>query len=486
MATELKMPKMGIDMVDGTIARWLKSEGDAVKAEEAIAEIETDKSTVELVAPEDGVLIKVVAAEDELVPVGAVLAYIGQAGESVGGTDAAPSAAVADVTPVETVPAPVEAVTSNEIKATPVAQRFAKEEGINLANVSGTGAGGKITKEDVEKVMVELANAEPAPPGGVKASPAARRIARKKGYNMANVTGTGPDGRIVVRDVMAYQPKATPAPVVAAPQPTPVAVPTAPVAPVAPVAPAVPAAPAPRVVGIGASEEVPLSRMRKRITQVLTASKAPVPHFYVTMDIDMDAAIALRKQMNATLADEGLKISFNDLIVKATALTLKKFPNINTSFAGDKIIRHGDINVGVAVSTDNGLITIATRNTDKLSLTELSQVTRTRAGRARAGKIKPDDIGGTTFTVSNLGMYGVESFVAIITPPEAGILAVGGIQQVPVVKACPDGGRNSQIVIGNRMKVTISADHRVTDGAEGAQFMVELKRLLENPMRLML
>lgn len=477
MATELKMPKMGIDMVDGTISRWLKSEGDAVQADEPIAEIETDKSTVELVSPEDGFLIKVVAAEDELVAVGAVVAYIGQAGESVdeASTSSATNAAAPEAAPApaESTPTPAAPVVSNEVKATPVAQRFAKEEGIDLASVVGTGASGRITKEDVEKAVVKLANAEPVPPGGVKASPAARRIAREKAYQIADITGTGPDGRIVVRDVMAYQPKAAPAPVVAAPQPAPVAAPTTPAAP-APVS-----APAPRVVGIGASTEIPLSRMRKRITQVLTASKAPVPHFYVTMDIDMEAAIALRKQMNATLAAEGLKISFNDLIVKATALTLKKYPNINASFAGDKIIQHGDINVGVAVSTDNGLITVATRNTDKLSLSELSQVTRARAGRARAGKIKPDDIGGTTFTVSNLGMYGVESFVAIITPPEAAILAVGGIQQVPVVKA-------GQIVIGHRMKATISADHRVTDGAEGAEFMVELKRLLENPMRLML
>ncbi len=478
MAIELKMPKMGIDMVDGTISRWLKSEGDPVQADEPIAEIETDKSTVELVSPEKGFLIKVVAAEDELVPVGDVVAYIGQAGESVGETSA-PNATIPqtasvpeDTTPVSTTPAVSSA--SNEIKATPVAQRFAKEEGINLANVVGTGSNGRITKEDVEKVLVQLSNTEPVPPGGVKASPAARRIAREKAYQISDITGTGPDGRIVVRDVLAYEPKAAPVAVTPMAEPAPV-VSSAPVQ--ATSAPR--ATPAPNVVGIGASTEVPLSRMRKRITQVLTASKDPVPHFYVTMDIDMDAAIALRKQMNETLASEGLKISFNDLIVKAIALTLKKYPNVNASFAGDKIIQHGDVNVGVAVSTDNGLITVATRNTDKLSLSELSQVTRARAGRARAGKIKPDDIGGTTFTVSNLGMYGVDSFVAIITPPEAAILAVGGIQQLPVVK---DG----QIVIGNRMKATISADHRVTDGAEGAEFMVEFKRLLENPMRLML
>ncbi|MBA3531866.1 MAG: 2-oxo acid dehydrogenase subunit E2, partial [Ardenticatenales bacterium] len=180
-----------------------------------------------------------------------------------------------------------------------------------------------------------------------------------------------------------------------------------------------------------------------------------------------------------TLTEEGIKISVNDLVVKATALALKKFPNINASFGGDKIIRHGDVNVGIAVSTPTGLMTIATRNTDRMALSELSRVTRERAGRAREGKVQADDIGATTFTVSNLGMYGVDSFIAVITPPEAAILAVGGTREEPVVK-------EGQIVVGQRMKATISADHRVTDGAEAAEFMVEFKRLLENPMRLML
>lgn len=480
MATEVKMPKMGIDMVDGAIARWLKKEGDAVKAEEPIAEIETDKSTVEMGAPVDGVLLKIVVPEDQIVPVGSVVAYIGQAGEAVpsgNGTAAAPSApapapagessenqkppeqpAASRPTP-QAAPAPA---ANAEAKASPVARRLAEEEGIDLSKVTGTGPGGRITKEDVEKVLVQMADAEPTPPGGVRASPAARRIAREKGYDLAVIPGSGPGGRVVVRDVEEYQPTAAP---VAAPTPA--------------EAPAAAAAPAPTVAGIGASEEVPLTRMRKRITQVLTASKAPVPHFYVTMDIDMEAASALRQQMNGALAAEGIKISFNDLVVKATALALKKFPNLNASFAGDKIVRHGDVNIGVAVSTPAGLMTVALRQTDKLALSELSELTRARAGRAREGKVHPDDIGGTTFTVSNLGMYGVDSFVAIITPPEAAILAVGGIRQEPVVK-------EGQIVIGTRMKVTISADHRVTDGAEAAEFMVELKRLLENPMRLML
>jgi pyruvate dehydrogenase E2 component (dihydrolipoamide acetyltransferase) len=500
MATEVKMPKLGIDMVEGSISKWLKQEGDSVKAEEAIAEVETDKSTVEMPAPEDGVLLKIAVGEGDLVPVGAVVAYIGKAGEAVpsgGGTSASNGQAGSEAqraeAPIDTAQAgpknttfpnvevpkqdtSVPAATSashtdadGDVKASPVAKRLAEQEGIDLHKVKGTGPGGRVTKEDVEQALVALMNAEPAPPDGVKASPMARRVAREKGYTISQIKGSGPDGRIVVQDVLDFTPaKAEPAVTESGTQKAETATAT----------PANPTEASP-VAGIGASEEVPLSRMRKRISQVLTASKAPVPHFYVTMDIDMEAASKLREQMNASLSAEGIKISFNDLVVKATALALRKFSNINASFAGDKIIKHGDVNVGIAVSTPNGLLTIATRQTDKVSLSELSSLTRARAGRAREGKVQPDDLGGTTFTVSNLGMYGVDSFVAIITPPEAGILAIGGIRQEPVVK---DG----QIVIGSRMKVTLSADHRVTDGAEGAEFVVEIKRLLENPMRLML
>lgn len=495
MATEVKMPKLGIDMVEGAISKWLKQAGDSVKAEEPIAEVETDKSTVEMSAPEDGVLLKLVVGEGDLVPVGAVVAYIGAAGEAVpegdAGAKAAPTEPERAAAPIESAQAgpqgaafpnvevpkqdtsvpsatPPTSATNSDVKASPVAKRLAEQEGIDLHKVQGTGPGGRITKEDVEQALVTLMNAEPTPPDGVRASPMARRVAKEKGFTISAIKGSGPEGRIVVQDVLDFTPSAKEA---AAPAPTQAAAPAA--------ESAAPAAAAVTVNGIGQAEEVPLTRMRKRITQVLTASKAPVPHFYVTMDVDMEAASALREQMNATLASEGIKISFNDLVVKATALALRKFPNLNASFAGDKIIRHGDVNVGIAVSTPNGLLTIATRQTDKASLSELSQTTRQRAGRARDGKVQPDDLGGTTFTVSNLGMYGVDSFVAIITPPEAGIVAVGGIRQEPVVK---DG----QIVVGSRMRLTLSADHRVTDGAEGAEFMVELKRLLENPMRMML
>ncbi|HEX8681303.1 MAG TPA: dihydrolipoamide acetyltransferase family protein [Ardenticatenaceae bacterium] len=472
MATEVKMPKLGIDMIEGSIARWLKNEGDSVKKEEPIAEVETDKSTVEMTAPADGVLVRIAVQPEELVPVGAVLAYIGEQGESLPDVEEqAPPAASANGER-EAEPATGEAgetLTTEDSQqaaeggnAKPSAAQKVEAAPTPQAAPSGTETG------------AAPAAATPAS-GEVRASPVARRLAQERGFNLTDIKGTGPGGRIVARDVEGFQ--------TSAPAAAPAQAPAQPAAPeAAPARAATPtpaASTAPQVSGIGAAEEIPLSRMRRRISEVMTASKGPVPHFYVTMEVDMEAAMELRQQMNKTLQEEGVKISVNDLVVKAAALALKKFPNINSSFAGDKIVRHGDINVGIAVSTENGLLTIVTRNTDRMALSELSQVTRERADRARAGKLHPDDFGGSTFTVSNLGMYGVESFVAVITPPEAAILAIGGIKQEPVVK-------EGQVVIGQRMHATISADHRVTDGVEAAEYMVEFKRLLENPMRLML
>lgn len=440
MATEVKMPKLGIDMVDGLISRWLKEEGDTVEANEAIAEVETDKSTVEMEAPAAGVLLKIVVPPDELVDVGAVIAYIGEEGEAVGDGDRSADDSAAAAPSVEE---------AGDAEAAP-------------ADDSATEKQRPAPPDSDESKARAAPSGEPTPPGGVKASPVARRIAADNDIDLSRVEGSGPGGRIVIRDVeQIVEAGGLPAEEKSAPQAAPVA-----------------AVAAPAVHPQGESSEVPLSRMRKRITEVLTASKAPVPHFYVTVDVDMGKAMTLRQQMNESLAEEGIKISFNDLVVKATALALTRFPNINSSFAGDKIVMHGDINVGIAVSTEAGLLTIATRQTDKMSLSELSQVTRERADRAREGKMKADDMGDTTFTVSNLGMFGVDSFVAIITPPEAGILAVGGIRQEPVVAA-------SEIVVGSRMRITISADHRVTDGVEAAEFVNEVKRLLENPLRMM-
>lgn len=477
MATEVKMPKLGIDMVEGSIARWLKNEGDSVKKEEPIAEVETDKSTVEMTSPADGILLKIAVPPEEIVPVGAVLAYVGSQGEGV--PDSNGGGASTAATPAESAPA---AARNGDSGAAPTTGEAGESVSANESQQASEGEAPTPSPE----AKAEAAPTPQAAPSGapttqtssasaaeIKASPVARRLAGEKGLDLTSIQGTGPGGRIVARDVESFQPSAP----AAAPAQAP-AQPAAPAAPSRVVAPA-PSGYAPQVTGIGVAEEVPLTRMRRRITEVLIASKAPVPHFYVSMDVDMEAAMVLRQQMNKSLEAESIRISFNDLVVKAAALALKKFPNLNASFAGDKIVRHGDINIGVAVSTEAGLLTVATRTTDKLALSELSQLTRDRANRAREGKVQADDLGGTTFTVSNLGMYGVSSFIAIIAPPEAAILAVGGIRQEPVVK---DG----EIVIGHRMECTISADHRVTDGAEAAEYMVEFKRLLENPMRLML
>lgn len=484
MATEITMPKLGFDMEEGAISSWLKGVGDTVKKGEAIAEVETDKATVEMESPADGALIEILVEPGDRVPVGTVVGRIGEPGEApaeaappparaAAPEEAPPSAPApadeAQVTPAEAERAPEPAPEAppeeaERVRASPVARRLAEERGVDLTQIKGTGPGGRITREDVESHLTAARAGAPKPPGGVSASPAARRIAEERGIDLVQVEGTGPGGRIVVADVERFQPAAAPPPA-----PT----------------PAAPAAPAPRplptvpVQPVGAAEEVELTRMRRRIAEVMTASKAPVPHFYVTIAIDMDQALAEREKMNAALADEGIKLSVNDLIVKAAALALRKYPNINASFAGDKIIHHGEINVGIAVALEAGLITVVIRNADQKTLSQISQETRAKAGRAREGRLQPDDIGGNTFTISNLGMYGVEDFIAIITPPEAAILAVGAAQKQPVV-------RDDQIVIGQIMRATISADHRVTDGAEAAEFMVEFKRLLENPLRLTL
>lgn len=467
MATEITMPKLGFDMEEGAISNWLKAVGEAVKKGEPIAEVETDKATVEMKSPADGALIEILVQPGEHVPVGTVVGRIGEPGEAPAEAPPPPArtAAPAPADEAQVTLAEAERIPEAErVRASPVARRLAEERGIDLSQIKGTGPGGRITREDIEAYLAAAEIREPEPPAGVKASPAARRLAEERGIDLRQVKGSGPSGRIVVADVERFVPAVAPAP---APGVVPAAAPASRPVPPVPVQP------------VGAAEEVELTRMRRRIAELMTASKAPVPHFYVTMAVDMDRALEERERMNSALADEGVKLSVNDLIVKAAALALRKFPNLNASFAGNKVIRHGDINVGIAVALEGGLITVVVRNADQKTLSQISQETRARAGRAREGKLHPDDIGGGTFTISNLGMYGVEDFIAVITPPEAAILTVGAAQKQPVV-------RDDQIVIGHVMRATISADHRVTDGAEAAEFMVEFKRLLENPLRLML
>jgi pyruvate dehydrogenase E2 component (dihydrolipoamide acetyltransferase) len=298
--------------------------------------------------------------------------------------------------------------------------------------------------------------------GRIKASPLARNIAREKGIDLAQVQGTGPDGRIVRADVESFTP-------------------AAPATPAASAAPAAGVRPTWGRLPEGDDVEIiDITKMRRAIADSTITSKSQVPHFYVTVDIDVEALLALRTQLNAGLEAEGVKISVNDLVVKAAALTLKKFPNLNTHFYGDRLVRHKRINIGIAVALpNNGLLNVVSPDADRTALSAMAKHHKEMFDRAREGKVRPEDLRGATFTVSNLGPYDVEQFAAIISPPEAGILAVSSARRVPIVK--PDG----TIGVGNRMKVTISVDHRVSDGAEGAQFMQYFRSLIENPMKLL-
>lgn len=422
MAEFIVMPKLGFDMREGVLVRWLKEIGDTVNKGDIVAEIESDKATLELEAQVGGVLLKQMGAAGDVIPVGANLGIVGASGEDVASLNGG-------------APAKKEAPAPESTSAQPVATSAA------APTVSAA-------------VSTEF-------PSGVKATPVARRLAREQQVDLTQVTPTGPDGRIRKGDVEQFlQVK----PAVAAP-----------VAAATPTAPT----PTPTPVIAGADDtEVPATRLRQAIARRMTESKTSVPHFYVTSEINMEAALSLRKQINAMLPDEE-KVTVNDLIVKAVALALRDYPNLNASFAGDRFIRHNHINVGVAVAVEGGLLTVVSKDTDKTAVSQIAAANKAMIARARSGKISPNDVEGATFTVSNLGAFDVENFIAIINPPDAAILAVGSARQVPIVK---DG----QLAIGTMMKVTISADHRVTDGAEAAQYLQKLKALLENPMRLLL
>ncbi len=468
MATEITMPQMGFDMTEGVIANWLKAEGDAVQKGEAIAEIETDKTTIQIEAFGSGVLSKILAPVGAKVPVGQTIGLIGEPGEAVSAPAAAapatPTAAPAAPVTAPATPAPV---SSGPVNASPIARRMAEQLGVDLAQVKGSGAGGQIMKEDVEAFAAGKPQAPAATEGGrIIATPAAKKLAQDKQVDLRQVKGSGPEGRIVMADVNTHAATVPQQPAPAAPAPQPPAAPQA-----APVA----AAPT----AIAGDTRKPLTRIRQTIAQRMTASKTTVPHFYITVAVEMDAALKLREQINEALKPENIKVSVNDLIVRATAVALKRFPNLNSSFAGDAIVQHEQVHIGVAVALPSGLVTVTVRDADVKTLRQIAVEMSGLAARARDGKAQLGDMGGQTFTISNLGMYGVESFVAIVNPPDAGILAVGSSTPTPVV-------RDGQVTVRNIMHLTLSGDHRVTDGAEGAQFVNEIKRILENPWGLVL
>lgn len=443
MAEAITMPKLGMDMTEGTFINWLKKVGDTIQAGEVIAEIETDKTTVEVESTVGGTITSLNVQPGDMVKVGAVIGYVGQPGEQPnGGKAPAPLAesrpqAAPELAPAQApVPAPTPAVA--HAKPQPVA-------------VPAEGNGNL--------------------PGGVRASPLARNIAAQRGVDLRAVKGSGPGGRITKEDVEAYL-TAAPAPAV------PAGVEVAPAA----MEIAIPATPFYGELPTGSDVEIiDTSNLRKRIGKRMTESKQHVPHFYVTVEMDVQALLDLRQELNAYVADESQKITVNDLVVKAVALTLRQFPNLNSHFYGDKIARHKRINIGMAVALpQGGLINVVCKDADKVALGAMAAHNREMIARARDGKIKPDDVSDSTFTVSNLGVYDVDQFAAVINPPEAGIVAVGTASKVPVVK--PDG----TLGVGMRMKATLSADHRVSDGAEGAMFLKALKDLIEHPMRLVI
>ena len=427
MITRVVLAKLSPTMEEGTIVKWSKQEGDAIKVGDVLAEIETDKANMEMEALGAGVLRKVLVPAGGKAPIGTLIGVIADASEDIAPLVAeAAKAASAPVAPPAT-PAPAKA---------PAAP----------APVS-------LTPAPATRPAPAPAPAPAAPAGRLKSSPLARAIAAQKNVPLSAVAGSGPGGRIVKRDVEGYV--ASPAPAGSAP------------------ASVRPAAPVPTV---AAGTAIPLSSMRRTIAKRLSESAFTAPHFYVTVEIDMDAAVSLREQL---LRAEEVKVSFNDLVVKACAKGLKHFPTVNASWTGEAIQTHAEVHVGVAVSIPDGLITPVVRNADRKHVVDIAAEIKDLAARARDRKLKPEEFMGSTFTISNLGMFDVTEFTAIINPPESCILAVGAVRKQPVVK-------NDQLTVGHRMKLTLSSDHRVVDGALAAQFLAEVRRLLENPVSLLL
>jgi pyruvate dehydrogenase E2 component (dihydrolipoamide acetyltransferase) len=465
MITKVVLAKLSPTMEEGTIVKWNKKEGDAVKQGDVLAEIETDKANMEMEALGSGVLRKVLVPAGGKAPVGALIGVIADANEDIEKTLAGASPAAAPAARPAEAPKPAE---------TPKAETPKPAEAPKAAEAPAAAAPQPAAPAPKPTAVPAPApqprpEAVPAPAAGdarVKASPLARSMAAQRNIPLEAISGSGPGGRIIKRDIESWvgSAPAASAPAPAGPRSAPPAGGGA--------APAARRPPAPTV---KPGEEIPLSNMRKTIARRLSESKVGAPHFYVTVEIDMNGAAALREQ---ALAAEEVKISYNDLVVKACAKALTRFPTVNASWNEDRITTHPEVHVGVAVAMPDGLIVPVVRNADRKSIGEIAREVKELAGRARERKLKPEEFTGGTFTISNLGMYDVTEFTAIINPPESAILAVGSVKQVPVVE---DGA----LAVGHRMRVTMSSDHRVIDGALAAQFLAEVKRLLESPISLL-
>ena len=418
MAEIVKMPKLSDTMTEGVVAEWHKKVGDAVKEGELLAEIETDKATMEFESFQEGVLLYIGVEKGKAAPVDSILAILGKKGE--------------DIQPL---------LDQEKAGATAPKKEEApqKEEPVKKEAAPAPAPAPVAAKPAPAPAAVGVHNDN----GRLKVSPLAKKLAAEKGISINHLQGTGEGGRVVKRDIDHYHP-------------APSAASYAPV----------------QATGEPYSEES-VSQMRKIIAQRLAESKFSAPHFYLTIEIDMDNAIKARKAVNDAIAPQ--KISFNDMVIKAVSIALKKHPKVNSSWLGDKIRYNNHVNIGVAVAVEEGLLVPVVRNADLKPMAQISEEVRSFADRAKNKKLQPEDWAGNTFTISNLGMFGIEEFTAIINPPDACILAVGGIIEQPVVK-------NGQVVPGNRMKVTLSCDHRVVDGAVGSAFLQTFKNFLENPI----
>ncbi len=412
MAEVVRMPKMSDTMTEGVLAKWHKKVGDKVKSGDLVAEVETDKATMDFESFQEGTILYIGVEEGKAVPVDTIIAILGKEGEDY-----------------KSLLTEAPAASSTETK---------KEEAVAASAAAATPA----------VVNVETTSSD----SRVKASPLAKKLAEEKGIDLSQVKGSAENGRIIKKDVESF----TPSSAASTSKSANITIPT--------------------FIGQEKYTEVPVSQMRKTIAKRLSESKFTAPHFYLKMTVDMSAAMDARVKMNEMAP---VKISFNDIVLKAVAVALKQHPKVNSSWLGDKIRYNEHVNIGVAVAVDEGLLVPVVRFADGKSLTHISAEVKDFAQKAKDKKLQPSDWEGSTFTISNLGMFGIDEFTAIINPPDACILAVGGIQSVPVVK-------NNQVVPGNIMKLTLSCDHRVVDGATGAAFLQTLKALLEEPVRLLI
>lgn len=454
MATKVVMPKLSPTMEEGQVARWLKKEGDKVSMGEPIAEIDTDKATMEMQALSAGVLRKVLVQEGESAPLGQPIAIIGEPDEDISTLLKSEPASAKQEAPAK------------EAKEEASAKEEAAEQPEKLPEAGAAPAVEQKEAAPEPEIAREVQTAGKRPAGGrMLVSPIAARMAAESGVDLNSVKGSGPSGRIVKRDIEEAMKAPKPAPSGAPPKPL----------FVRPMA--MPAGQPGATYGPSAYRDEPMSEMRRTIAKRLVTSLGPVPHFFLTTEIEMDRAADMRQQINTLYPDA--KVSLNDIIIKVAAVALIQHPQVNASFQ-DKTVRHYEhADIGVAVATENGLITPIVRAADVKSLLDIATEVRELAGRARTRKLKPEEYMGATFSISNLGMFGIDEFTAVINPPEAAILAVGAMKSRPIV-------REDQIEIHQMMRVTMSCDHRMVDGAVGAQFLQTFKQILENPLYLFL